>query len=246
MLKNSGLKESERLDNLQCGELRIIQDKSGYTFTTDAVLLANYAKAAAGERVADLGTGSGVIPLLMSAKTKAKEIVGIEIQARLADMAARSVLLNGLEDRVKIVCGDMRGLPRSGGRDAFDVVVANPPYKLFHGEKEGAGEREICKSEVLITLAEVIETASLLLKYGGRFYIVIKGARLADLLYFMRKYEIEPKRLIPVQPTPDKPVDTVLAEGRKKGASGLIFEKPLVILDTNGEYTDELKKIYKQ
>ncbi|MCL2630407.1 MAG: tRNA1(Val) (adenine(37)-N6)-methyltransferase [Firmicutes bacterium] len=238
------IKPSERLDNLECGDLKIIQDKAGYTFTMDSVLLANRARANYGDRIIDLGTGSGVIPLLLSYKTTAKEIFGIEIQERLHDMASRSVLLNGLENRIKILNCDIKNAVKSFGKECFDMVVSNPPYMKFGGGE--FSEKDICKREVLITLNEIIAVASQLLKFGGNFFIVYKAERLTDLMCALRENNLEPKRITPVQPTPKKQIDTVIIEAKKQAQAGLILEKPLLVFDENGEYSEEIKRIYKQ
>lgn len=239
------LKEGERLDDLQCKGLRIIQDKKGYTFTTDAVLLANFVRAYSGYKVIDLGTGSGVISVLLAGKTKA-EITGVELQERLYDMARRSVALNNLEDRVKLINADMRAVHEITGREVFDVAVVNPPYMPFEGDKETATEIDICRREAAITLKEVIESAGRLLKYGGVLYIIIKGDRLADLMYYMKECGIEPKKITPVQPTPGKNIDTVIAEGKKGGKSGLVFSKPLIVFDKDGNYSEEARRLYNK
>jgi|AGTN01.1.fsa_nt_gi Predicted O-methyltransferase len=217
------------IEDLECAGLRIIQNKAGYRFTTDAVLLANFAKVKKDGRVIDLGTGSGVVPILMSRKTGGKEFVGIEIQERLADMAERSVKLNSLEKKIKIIRGDIKDAHKILGYEGFDSVTANPPYALFTGEKSRATEKEICKSEVFITLREIIEEAGKLLTFGGSLYLVIKSPRMFEAMRYMNNFDIEPKILIPVQPAPEKDVDTVLIEGKKGGKAGLKIKKPLDI-----------------
>lgn len=239
------LKQNERLDYLECRDLEIIQDKSGYTFTTDAVLLANYVKAYAKERLIDLGTGSGVVPILCSAKTTAKELVGLELQPRLADMAARSVAHNRLSPRVKIVRGDIKDAPALLGAGTFDVVTANPPYMTYAGDKSAATEDDICKREVCITIAELMDSASKLLKFGGRAYFVYKAERLTDLLFAMRYSGIEPKSLTIVYPKAVKEADTVIVEGRKGGKPGLRVRKPLVLCRPDGSFSADAEKIYK-
>lgn len=238
------LYQNERLDYLECKDLQIIQDKSGYTFTTDAVLLANYIKAYAQERLLDFGSGSGVIPILCSAKTTAKELVGLELQQRLADMATRSVRLNNLSPRVKIVQGDIKDAPTLFGAGTFDVVTSNPPYRTFEGDKNGVSEETICRREVYITIDELMESAGKVLKYGGRMYCVYKAERLTDLLVAMRSHGIEPKSLTMMQPKASKPPDTVIVEGKKGAKAGILIKKPLVIYDETGVYTPQAKKIY--
>ncbi len=239
------LKQNERLDYLECRDLRIIQDKNGYAFTTDAVLLANFVKASAKERLLDFGTGSGIVPILCSAKTNAKELIGIELQDRLADMAERSVAYNNLFPRVKIIKGDIKDAPALFGAGTFDVVTSNPPYMTYSGEKGAASEEDICRREVFITVAELMESAGKMLKFGGRAYFVYKAERLTDLLAAMRKNGIEPKSLTLIYPKAIKEADTVIVEGRKGGKPGLRIRKPLVICRQDGSYTAEAAKIYK-
>jgi len=239
------LKPNERLDYLECRDLEIIQDKSGYTFTTDAVLLSNFVRAYAKERLLDLGTGSGVVPILCSVKTTAKELVGLELQPRLADMAARSVAHNKLSPRVSIVLGDIKDAPALFGTGSFDVITANPPYMTFLGDKDSAKEEDICKREVLITIAELMESAGKLLKFGGRAYFVYKAERLVDLLFEMRNNGIQPKTMTLVYPKADKQADTVIVEGKKGGRPGLRVRKSLVICLPDGSYTAQAMKIYR-
>lgn len=238
------IKEHEEIFDLECEGLKIIQSAKGYAFTTDAVLLANTVRAYKKERVVELGSGSAVISLLLSKKTPAKEIIGIEVQPRLADMAARSVVLNELTDRVRIVNVDMKLAPKTIGV-GYDVVCVNPPYMEYDGDVESATEIDICKREVLITLKEVVEVASKLLKYGGRFYVIVKAERLTDLISAMREYGIEPKSLIPVQPTIKKDIDTIIVEGRRSGNPGIKIYKPLVICNEDGSYTPEVEAMYR-
>jgi len=240
------LKKSERLDYLECKDLQIIQDKSGYTFTTDAVLLANFVRAYAKERLLDLGTGSGVVPILCSVKTTAKELVGLEIQERLADMAKRSVELNNLCPRVKIVKGDIKDAPAIFGHESFDVITTNPPYMPFEGNAEDADEHTICRREVLITIEQLMESAGKVLKYGGRLYCVYKAERLTDLLCAMRAGGIEPKALTLVMPKASKQPDTVIVEGKKGAKSGILIRKPLVVNKEEGGYTEEAARIYNK
>ncbi len=236
---------NEEIFDLECHGLKIIQDPSGYAFTTDAVLLANTVKAYKNERVCELGSGSAVISLLLSKKTPAKEIVGVEIQPRLADMARRSIALNELGDRVSILNCDMK-IAHTKVDKTFDVVCVNPPYMEYEGRVDEATEIDICKREVLVTLKEVVESASRLLKYGGRFYCIVKAERLTDLVTAMRQYKVEPKSLIPVQPTVKKDIDTVIVEGRKNGNNGIKLYKPLVICNDDGSYTKEVEEMYRK
>jgi len=234
------------LDDLECSGLKIIQDKRGYTFTMDAVLLANFVKAKPSDRIVDIGTGSGVIAILLSGKTQAKEIVGIELQERLYNMASRSVLLNNIGNRVKLINCDMRIAHLETGTGVFDVAVMNPPYMPYEGNVEDAKEIDICRREVSITLKESLESAARLLKFGGILYIILKGERLADLICAMRSSGIEPKKITPIQPAPHKNIDTIIVEGKKDGKSGMIFNKQLTILDEDGNYKEEARRFYNK
>ena len=237
------VKDNEEIFDLQCDGLKIIQDARGYSFTTDAVLLANTAKAYKSERVLELGTGSGVISLLLAKKTTAKEIVAVEIQERLADMASRSVVLNELSERVKVINSDMLNLELTQG--SFDVVVTNPPYMKFTGDKDSATEIDICKREVHITLDGIAQTASKYLKYGGRMFVIVKTERAIDLICAMRAHDIEPKVITPIMPTVDKNVDTVIVEGKKSATSGVVIKKPLIRANKDGKYTEEVERMYR-
>lgn len=237
------LKDGEEIFDLQCDGLKIIQNPAGYAFTTDAVLLANSVRASSGDNVLELGAGSGVISLLISKKTRAKHITALELQPRLADMARRSVELNSLSGRIDVVEGDIAEI-RTMFTKTFDVICTNPPYAVFTGDPESATETEICKSEVRITLPVLIENAARALKYGGKFYIIIKAERLTDLIYNMRLNLIEPKVMTPVQPTAEKDIDTVIVTGIKNGRHGIKVTKPLVINGADGNYTEEVRRMY--
>ncbi len=242
MHDKSLIKSDERLDDLECKSLFIIQKKGGYAFTGDAVLLANSVKATSGETVVDLGTGSGVIATIVAAKTKAKVVYGIEIQESLADRAKRSVIYNGLEDVVKIKNMDMRKAPDLFKGVGVDVVVVNPPYFKWDGAE--VNEKNIARSEIAITLEEIVKVASDILKFGGRFYMISKTERLVDALFYMRKYKIEPKTLRMVVPKPGKTADTFIVEGRKNGQEGFKVIGDLVVRNSDGELTDEARRMY--
>lgn len=236
------LKENERLDDLECKSLFIIQKENGYRFTSDSVILANSTRVTAGDRVVDLGTGSGVIAILLAGKTKAKEIIGVEIQESLADMASRSVEYNGLSDRVRIVNVPMQKADKVIG-GGFDVVVTNPPYGRPL-KTEGITEEDICKREYAVSLEEVVETADKLLKYGGLFYMINKASRLAEMTYYMKKRNLEPKKLLLIQPKADKDVDTVIIEAKKGAKPSLVVPKPFVVYESDGSFTEEARRMY--
>lgn len=215
------LKENERLDDLQYNNMYIIQDPEGYCFTSDAVLLANNVTVKKGDKVCDLGTGSGIIPILITAKNDIKEAVGLELIERQVDMATRSVEYNNLQDRLKIVHGDIKDGVKIFGSGVFDLVVSNPPYGIV-GTGEMKQEEWIARSryEITITLEEVIRTASKIVKYGGRVAIINKAERLSEITCLMTKYGIEPKKMINVF-RKGNAVDTVIVEGVRGGKKGM-------------------------
>lgn len=240
------LKNNERIDDLQFKDLKIIQNSQGFCFGIDAILLSDFAKdMKKSELVVDLCTGTGVIPILLAGKTEAKKIIGVEIQEECADMAKRSVALNNLENRVKIINVDLKLLKNVIPSATVDVVTVNPPYM-----KKGTGvinEKNaiiISKHEVSCTLEDVIKEAARLLKFNGEFYMIHKSERIADVFCTMRKYKIEPKRVRFVYPQVDKPSNLVLVEGTRSGKEFLKHEKPLIVYKENKEYTDEIYKIY--
>ncbi|MBZ4665039.1 tRNA1(Val) (adenine(37)-N6)-methyltransferase [Mahella sp.] len=239
------LKEEERLDDLQCGGLKIIQSPRLFSFGIDAVLLANFARIKPGDTVVDLGTGSGVIPLLLACKTAASKIYGLEIQREMADMARRSVMLNDLEGRVDIIEGDIRKADGILGISLADAVISNPPYrKAGSGHVSPSDARAIATYELKCTLDDVVNAASALLKNKGRFYMIHRPARLADAICGMRKAGIEPKRLRMVQPFADKKPVMFLIEGIKGAQPHMDIMPALIIYGAEGMYTDEIYGIY--
>ncbi len=239
------LKENERIDDLQRNHYRIIQDPDRFCFGMDAVLLSGFARAKEGDRVLDLGTGTGIIPLLMEAKTKASHLTGLEIQPDSADMAARSVKLNGLEKKIEIVTGDIKEAESLFGAASFDVVTCNPPYMTeHHGLTNPNAPKAIARHELLCTLEDVISQSSRLLKPGGNFFMVHRPFRLVDILVLLRQYRLEPKRMKLVYPFVDKEPNMVLIEANRGGKPRMTVEKPLVVYKEPGVYTDEIYEIY--
>ena len=203
--------EDERIDDLQRNGYRIIQKKKGFCFGMDAVLLSGFAQVKEGEVAVDLGTGTGIIPILLEAKTKGKHFTGLEIQEEVAEMAGRSVRLNQLENRVDIVRGDIKEASRLFDKASFDVVTSNPPYMNDnHGLKNPELPKAIARHEVFCTLDDVCREASLLLKSGGRFYMVHRPHRLAEIITALKTYKLEPKRMKLVHPFVDKEANMVL------------------------------------
>lgn len=227
------LLEGERLDDLQLSGYYIIQDPKRFCFGIDAVMLSDFAKVKPGERVLDLGTGTGVIPILLSAKTKGLHFTGLEIQPESADMAQRSVCYNDLEDKIDIVTGDIKEAAELFGTASFDVITTNPPYMLKeHGLKNHGDARTIARHEILCTLDDILrESAKLLRESKGRFYMIHKPFRLAEILTKMCQYKIEPKRIRFVHPYVDKEPTMVLIEGLKGGKSRVTVEPPIIMYE---------------
>lgn len=239
------LKEHERIDDLQRNGYKIIQDPCRFCFGMDAVLLSGFARADKGDHVIDLGTGTGIIPILMEAKTEASHLIGLEIQEESADMARRSVALNNLEAKIEIVTGDIKQAVELFGKSTMDVVTSNPPYMIGqHGLKNPDSEKAIARHEVLCTLEDVVKAAAALLKPGGNFFMVHRPFRLAEIMTCLSKYKLEPKRMRLVYPFVDKEPNMVLIEANRGGRSRLTVEKPLIVYKEQGVYTDEIYEVY--
>lgn len=240
------LKINERIDDLQRNGYKIIQDPGRFCFGMDAVLLSGFANVPAGGSMVDMGTGTGIIPILMAAKTEAAHLTGLEIQEESADMAERSVLLNKLQGRVDIVNGDIKNVENIFPRGQMDAVTCNPPYMTAgKGLANPDAPKAIARHEILCTLDDVVSAARYLLKSQGAFYMVHRPLRLVEIFSDMRKYGIEPKRMRLVYPYADKEPNMVLIEGRKGGKPELRVEKPLVIYEEPGKYTKEIYEIYE-
>lgn len=242
---NKYVKKGERLDDLDIKGLKIIQNPLKFCFGIDAVMLANYATVKKGDKVVDLGTGTGVIPIILAGKTEASDIIGIEIQRDMADMALRSVAMNGLKGRIKIFAGDLRDVSAFVTGGTVDLVVSNPPYiDNGHGLVNPDSSKAIARHEIMCTLEDVITSAAKVLKDGGRLALIHRSGRMVDVLFHMRNSGIEPKRLRMIHSHAHKEAGLFLIEGIKGGGRFLKISKPLVIYDGKGEYTREVYSIY--
>ena len=239
------LKEGERGDNLHRDGFRIIQNEKLFCFGMDAVLLTGFAKVREGENVLDLGTGTGIIPILLAAKTKGESFSGLEISEKSVDMAVRSVALNGIEDRVSIVQGDIKKAGELFAPASFDVVTSNPPYMTEnHGLVNQDLEKAAARHEIFCTLEDVVSAAARLLKAGGRFYMVHRPFRLAEIIRALSEHRLEPKRMRLVYPYADREPNMVLIEAVRGGRPRMTVEKPLIVYQAPGEYTREVLEIY--
>lgn len=235
------LKEEERLDDLQVNGYEIIQHPGKFCFGMDAVLLSNFARVKKGENALDLGTGTGIIPILLTAKTEGERFVGLEIQDESADMARRSVVHNHLEKRVEIVNGDIKEASSIFGAASFDVITTNPPYMIGkHGIANATDTKAIARHEVLCTLDDILRESAKILRPGGRFYMVHRPFRLAEILSKMVQVGIEPKRMRMVHPFIDKEPNMLLIEGKRGGNSRMTVERPLIVYREQGVYSEEL------
>ena len=275
---NLTIKPEERIDDLQCMGYQIIQNREMFCFGMDAVLLANYVRFKRGGRYLDLGTGTGVIPILLAAKEYGEaalcreerlsgvsggegpstdgadavacgtgvRFVGLELQEACAEMAGRSVKLNGLEGLVRIDNGDIKEVSCNYKKASFDIVTSNPPYiKGSHGLENPDAPKNIARHEVYVTLEQVVEAAEYALKPGGSFYMIHKPFRLAEIFDCLRKYKLEPKRMQLVHPYIDKEPNMVIIEAVKGGNSMIKIDPPLIVYKAPGEYTEQLLKTYE-
>lgn len=239
------LREGERLDELHRNGYRIIQDPRKFCFGMDAVLLSGFARVKPGERALDLGTGTGIIPILLRGKTEGRDFTGLEIQEESADMARRSVAYNHLEESVSIVTGDIKEAAALFGAASFDVVTCNPPYMTGnHGLVNPEQPKAVARHEILCTLEDVVRQTAKVLRPGGRFYLVHRPFRLAEILTLLVSCKLEPKRMRLVYPFVDKEPNMVLIEALSGGKSRITVEKPLIVYKEQGVYTDEIYDIY--
>ena len=269
------LKENERIDDLEFNNLKIIQNKDGFCFGIDSVLISDYAKKDIKKNAlgVDLGTGTGIISILLSAKTRLSKIIGIEVQKEVADMAQRSIELNGLQNKIQIKNVNIKNIIQNIDKsklekrkkqvklgniqtethkekdniwlEKFDFVVTNPPYKKLETGKVNESEyKYISRHEVTANLEDFIKVSKYLLKDKGSFFMVHRPDRLVDIIELMRKYKLEPKNIRFIYPSVDKSPNLVLIKGIKNAKPFLKIDKPLIVYNQNGEYTDEIYEIY--
>lgn len=269
------LKENERIDDLEFNNLKIIQNKDGFCFGIDSVLISDYAKKDIKNNAlgVDLGTGTGIISILLSAKTRLSKIIGIEVQKEVADMAQRSIELNGLQNKIEIKNVNIKNIIQNIDNsklekrkkqvklgniqtethkekdniwlEKFDFVVTNPPYKKLETGKVNESEyKYISRHEVTANLEDFIKVSKYLLKDKGSFFMVHRPDRLVDIIELMRKYKLEPKNIRFIYPSIDKSPNLVLIKGIKNAKPFLKIDKPLIVYNQNGEYTDEIYEIY--
>ena len=216
--------EKERIDNLGINGYQIIQKEQGFCFGMDAVLLSDFAQVKNGGRVLDLGTGTGILPILME---------------------ARSVKLNHLEDKIEIVEGDIKEASAIFSHDSFDTITSNPPYMIGqHGLKNPSETKAIARHEILCTFADITAAAKKLLKNKGKLFLVHRTFRLSEILCQLSKDGLEPKRIRFVHPYIDKEPNIFLLEAVKGGKSRMTVEPPLIVYEKEGKYTEEIYKIY--
>lgn len=242
------LLENERIDDLEFKNLKIIQNTKGFCFGIDSVLLSDFAKGIKKNSiVVDIGTGTGIISILLSAKTDIKKIYGIEIQEDVANMAKRSVALNELEDKIEVINTNIKDIFNFLEPNKIDAIVTNPPYmKLNTGAQNEEKKKLISRHEVECTLEDIIKISYKLLKSNGEFYMVHRAERIVDILYYLRQYKLEPKVLRFIQPKENKEPNLVLIKAVKNAGYQLTLEKPLIIYNNDGSYTDEILEIYNK
>ena len=240
------LKEKEQLVDLERNGYQIIQDRERFCFGMDAVLLSGFAEVKKGERVLDLGTGTGILPILLEAKTDGGHFTGLEIQPESADMARRSVALNHLDEKIEIIDGDIKEASNIFGGAAFHVITTNPPYMTEnHGLKNPKDAKAVARHEILCTLEDVLRESAKMLMPQGRFYMVHRPRRLVEIITLMRKYRIEPKRIQMVYPFVDREANMVLIEGRKGGGVMMKVMEPLIVYEKPGVYTKKIYELYR-
>ncbi len=243
-MRDLDLKDSEVIDDLQIRGYKIIQDNDGFKFGIDAVLLSNFVKAKRGSKICELGTGTGVISLLIHAKNPGVSIDAVEIQKDVSEMANRSILLNGVEDDIRIINGDVREIFDFLDKNSYDIVVSNPPYMSSGPGINKNDKKAISRHEITLNVEDIFKAVSGLLNNRGRFFMIHRPNRLADIMYYARKYRVEPKVVRYVHPKAGEAPNMVLISFTKGANPEIIMEKPLIVYNDDGSYTDEIIDIY--
>ncbi|WP_333887789.1 tRNA1(Val) (adenine(37)-N6)-methyltransferase [Clostridium sp.] len=244
-MNNNLLKNDETLDDLQLKGLCIIQKKDAFRFGVDAVLLANFAKIKRGASIIDLCSGTGIVPFIVAGKTQVGKIIGIEIQKDMVEMAMRTVKFNNMGNFIKFINRDLRDLNYLRSMSKVDIVTVNPPYKLKNSGIINLKEKNaIARHEICCELEDVIKAAKTVLKDNGRFYMIHRPDRMADIICTMREYKIEPKFIRMVQPSVNKAPNMVLIEGQNNGGRFLKWGVPIYVRELDGSYSGEINRIY--
>lgn len=240
--------ENERIDDLEYKGLKIIQNKDGFCFGIDSILLSDFAREIKkGSKVIDLGTGTGIIGIMLCAKTELSKMIGVEVQKEVYDMAKRSIKLNNLQDKFEIINDNIKNLENILEIGTFDAVVTNPPYKKVGTGIINENEKKlISRHEITANLEDFIKMSAKLLKDKGNLYMVHRPDRLVDIIELLRKYKLEPKKIRFVQPSIGKEANLLLIKATKNAKPFLKIEKPLYVYKENGEYTEEILEIYNK
>lgn len=237
----------ETLDELSLGNIKIIQKKNGYRFSLDPILLIDFCRIKRYENVIDIGTGSGIIAQVLAKISKAKRIVGLELQKSMVDMAERSVVINGLSKRVEIRQGDVRKIRSLFSAGIFNVVVCNPPYRRAgSGRINPRSEQAIARHELEVKVEDIVKASKYLLKDKGRLYLIYLTERLGELISILRNHRIEPKRLRFIYPKPQTDSDMVLIEAMHNAGAGLKVDPPFYIYNSDGKNTEEFRRLYEK
>jgi len=239
--------EDERLDELFNGRLRIIQKKEGYRFSIDAIMLAHFISHLSANSIIDLGTGSGIIPLILAKKMFAPTIVGVEVQEAMADMAKRTIVLNGFAERVSILHEDLRNLRNHFAASSFDLVVSNPPYyPLKEGRINPDEQKAIARHEIMARVEDIISISHYLVKPSGRVVIIFPARRLADLLYNLRECDLKPELLQIIHSHTHDEGKLVIVESCKGRDPELEIREPFFVYEEEGIYSEEMQRIYNE
>jgi tRNA1Val (adenine37-N6)-methyltransferase len=241
---NISLKDNERIDKL-CREMKIIQSDSTPCFAIDAVLLANFVHSCDADQIFDLGSGTGIIPLLLAHRMPNTKISGIEIMESMYEQSIRSIALNNLSKKIEIIHGDLRSIEEYYPQNLVDIVVANPPYfKIGHGKMNLEADFAAARQEQCCTLDDILDAASYLLRQQGHLYLIHRAERMAEILTKMHEHQLNPRRIRMVQPYANKNANLVLIEAKYHDRGNLVIEPPLIVYQSKDQYSKEMLDIY--